>query len=107
MQMAAVFVMALSSFVSGGAAPATAQEEAWANFSGWIVAVGDGYVDARLRGYPMGPTDVVRFALTSETRFETGLAEGAAVIVLAYRRDGEWYAASISAEPQGDEMIHR
>ncbi|MFN8524919.1 MAG: hypothetical protein U0821_17635 [Chloroflexota bacterium] len=92
----------VAAFVAAPAQPAAAAPDQWETFHGCVVTVGDDYVVIRVKSAGRGPSGLHRFGFTGATSVETGLEGDACVAVVAWEEGGEWYAASISAESDGD-----
>jgi hypothetical protein len=99
--LALLGVAAIILAIGGWSGPAAAQVEQWETFQGWIVAIGPDHVELNVRGFAMGGENHVRVLLTETTRFESPMMADVAVVVLAYRQQGAWYAASIAAARDG------
>ena len=96
--LALLGALAIGLAVGGSSAPAAvAQVEQWETFQGWIVAVGPDHVELSVSGFAMGGSNHLQVLLTETTIHETALMSDVPVVVLAYRQQGAWYAASIMA----------
>jgi hypothetical protein len=103
--VAVAVAMSLSLF--GTSLPAVADEETteienWATFHGCIVTIDDEYVVMRTQGAGRGPNGLHRFTRSAATEVDPAVDDDACVAVVAWQENGEWYAASITAEHDGD-----
>jgi hypothetical protein len=105
-QALATLLLTTFAFALAASGPDQAEAQVWQTFDGWIVTVGTDHLDLRVRGYAMGPSDLVRFNLVDRTRIEAALMADTPITVVAWQQDGTWYAASIMSleEEDGNEM---
>jgi hypothetical protein len=83
----------------------TTEIEHWATFHGCIVTINDEYVVVRAQGVGRGPDGLHRFARSATTQVDPAVDDDACVAVVAWQENGEWYAASITAEHDGDGTV--
>jgi hypothetical protein len=104
--------MALAGLLVGPVLPVAADEEQqtvevenWTTFHGCIVTIDDEYVVMRAHGAGRGPNGVHRFTRSAATTVDPAVDDDACVAVVAWQENGEWYAASITAESDGDGTV--
>lgn len=89
------------------AAPVAADDLGnWVTFHGCIVTIDDDVVVMRVRGAGRGPAGLQAFARNEATQIDGDVTNDACVAVAAWQEDGQWYAASITAEHDGDGTIN-
>ena len=101
--LAAALTSALTLATLVSATPAAADDLGnWVTFHGCIVTINDDVVVMRVRGAGRGPAGLQAFARNEATQIDSDVNNDACVAVAAWQEDGQWYAATATAEHDGD-----